>query len=339
MKTYLFGGLLPMLAALAATSLWDSIRPSVAGNSTAAPETGATTGGPTSWVTVQDPREQAFSISVPKGWKTYGGLFRFSAVDTRLVVDMTSPDGNTDVRVGDATVPPYLVPGRFVRPIQRLAAYASGSVFATKYGQARFGSMCQQLQVTRSQAIAPKYHPPGNGLIRTTAGEATFTCVKNGAAMTAYVYSETTLIGPGGPGSNWSVVALGSMIAPSGEARAAATILQHSGESLVINPTWTRMQAQLNAQATRQIDASTQATIAATAAESARERTMISTLQNDSFNDVINGVSLKVDPTTGKRYEAPLGTGNPQWVNGNNVIVESALSPGPGFTQLQTVNH
>jgi hypothetical protein len=330
--------LVALLLMLAAISLWHSVRPSAVAHAAgaSAPETGVSS---SSWMTVRDQREQAFSIAVPKGWKTHGGLFRFSAVDARLVVDMTSPDGNTNIRVGDSTVPPYLVPGRFVRPGPRLAAYASGSVFATKYGQARFGSMCERLQLTRSQAIAPKYHPPGNGLIRTTAGEATFTCVKNGSAMAAYVYAETTLIGSGGPGSNWTVSALGSMVAPAAEARATVALLQHSGESLVVNPAWMQMQAQLNAQATRQINASTQATIAATAAESARERGMISALQNDSFNDVINGVSLKVDPTTGQRYEAPLGTGNPQWINGNNVVVESALSPGPGFNQLQTVNH
>jgi hypothetical protein len=294
---------------------------------------------PVSWVTVRDPREQAFSIAVPKGWKTYGGLFRFSSVDTRLVVDMTSPDANTNIRVGDSTVPPYTVPGPFHGPGGHAAAYASGSMFASKYGQARFGSMCQGLQVTQSQAMAPKYHPEGGGLIRTTGGEAYFTCTKNGAAMTAYVYAETTLVGPGGPGSNWTVVSLGSVIAPAAEGTAAGAMLRHAGESLAINPAWMQMQTRLNNQAIQQINASTQATIAATNSENARERAMISALQNDSFNDVINGVSLKVDPSTGKQYEAPLGMGGAQWVNGGNVVVESAMSPGPGFNRLQTVNH
>ena len=242
-------------------------------------------------------------------------------------------------RVGDSTVPPYTVPGPFLRPGPHVAAYASGSVFASKYGQARFGSMCQRLQVTQNQAVAPKYHSEGGGLIRTTGGEAYFTCTKNGAAMAAYVYAETTLVGPGGPGSNWTVVSLGSVIAPAAEGAAAGAMLQHAGESLAINPAWMQMQTQLNNQAIQQINASTQATIAATNSENARERAMIGALQNDSFNDVINGVSLKVDPSTGKQYEAPLGMGGAQWVNGGNVVVESAMSPGPGFNRLQTVNH
>jgi ribosomal protein L2 len=328
-KRYVSGALLPMLGVLAAIAL---------ASSCTSAETNASPSKPESWLTVRDVREQAFSIAVPKKWKTYGGLFRFSSVDARLLVDMTSPDGNTNIRVGDSTVPPYTVPGLFIRPGPHMAAYASGNVFATKYGQARFASMCQRLQVTRSQAIAPKYHPPGGGLIRTTGGEAYFTCTRNGAAMSAYVYAETTLVGPGGPGSNWTVVALGSMIAPAEQASAAAAILRYSGESLAINPAWMQMQTRLNDQAIRQINASTQATIAATNAADAHQRAMISALQNDSFNDVINGVSLKVDPSTGQRYEAPLGTGNSQWVNGNKVVVESAMSPGPGFTQLQTVS-
>ena len=35
------------------------------------------------WGTMVDPREQAFSIEVPQGWKAYGGMFRNNAVDVR----------------------------------------------------------------------------------------------------------------------------------------------------------------------------------------------------------------------------------------------------------------
>jgi hypothetical protein len=292
-----------------------------------------------SWVTMRDTREKAFSIQVPQGWKTYGGLFRFSAIDARLIVDMTSPDGLTNLRVGDSTVPPYRVPGPFQRPGPGVAAYAAGNVFATKYGQARFAPMCQGLQVTKSDAVAPKYHPARGGITRTTAGEAFFSCTRNGVPMSAYVYAETTLMGPGGPGSTWLLTALGSLIAPAQQAAAAGAMLKHSGESLVMNPAWLAMQNQLNNLAIKQIDASTRAKIAATNAENAREQAMISSLQNDSFNDVINGVQQTVDTTTGQRYTVPLGQGGRQWINGNNAVVESGLSPGAGFDSLTPVNH
>ena len=292
-----------------------------------------------SWVTMRDTREKAFSIQVPQGWKTYGGLFRFSTIDARMIVDMTSPDGLTNLRVGDSMVPPYRVPGPFLRPGPCAAAYAAGNVFATKYGQARFAPMCQGLQLTKSDARPPKYHPAAGGITRTTGGEAFFNCTKNGVPMSAYVYSETTLLGPGGPGSSWLVVALGSLIAPAEQATAAGAMLQHSGESLVMNPAWIAVQNRLNNQAIRQINASTQATIAATNAAVAHQQAMISALQNDSFNDVINGVQQTVDTTTGQRYAVPLGTGGRQWINGNNTVVESGLSPGAGFDPLTPVNH
>ena len=287
-----------------------------------------------SWETVRDARERAFSIQVPQGWKTYGGLFRFSTIDARMIVDMTSPDGLINLRVGDSTVPPYRVPGPFLRPGPGVAAYASGSVFATRYGQARFASMCQGLHLTKSDALAPKYHPAAAGISHTTAGEAFFSCTRNNAPTSGYVYAETMLMGPGGPGSSWVVVALGSLMAPAEQAKGAGATLQHSGESLVMNPAWMAMQNQLNNRAIQQINAATRATIAATNAENAREQAMISGLQNDSFNDVINGVQATVDSTTGQHYITPLGQGGRQWINGNNVVVESGLSPGAAFTPL-----
>jgi hypothetical protein len=291
-----------------------------------------------SWETVRDAREKAFSIQVPQGWKTYGGLFRFSTIDTRMIVDMTAPDGLTNLRIGDSTVPPYRVPGPFLRPGPGVASYASGNVFATKYGQARFASMCQGLHLTKSDAVAPKYHPAAAGISHTTAGEAFFSCTSDGGPTSAYVYAETMLMGPGGPGSSWVVVALGSLIAPAEQARAAGATLQHAGESLVMNPAWIAMQNQLNNRAIQQINAATRATIAATNAENAREQAMISGLQNDSFNDVINGVQATVDTTTGQHYISPLGQGGRQWINGNNAVVESGLSPGAGFNPLTPVS-
>ncbi len=188
----------------------------------------------TSWVTMRDTREKAFSIQVPQGWKTYGGLFRFSTIDARMIVDMTSPDGLTNLRVGDSTVPPYRVPGPFLRPGPGVAPYTAGHVFATRYGQARFAAMCQGVHLTKSDALAPKYHPAASGISQTTAGEAFFSCTKNGAPMSAYVYAETMLMGPGGPGSilgsggAWEFARSGG--AGKGSRRHAATLGRIAGD-------------------------------------------------------------------------------------------------------------
>ena len=99
------------------------------------------------WVTLVDGHEKAFSIEAPKGWKAIGGMFRFNMVDARPFVDMTSPDGKTNIRIGDATIPSYDLPNAQLQASHSIgpmvAPYATGDVFAAKYGQARFSSLCR----------------------------------------------------------------------------------------------------------------------------------------------------------------------------------------------------
>jgi hypothetical protein len=293
------------------------------------------------WVTVRDAREKAFSIDVPQGWKTIGGMFRFSSVDARPFVDMTSPDGRSNIRVGDATIGGYATPSPFIpRGTPNVAPYASGDVFAKKYGLARFARICQNIQVAQSHPMTPKYHQPGQGLIRTTGGETIFTCSNNGQAMAGYVYSETMLVGSGGPNSQWYVIALGSFLAPVDKAQAVGEMLKHSGESLRLNPEWAKMeQAQVD-EKTREINNATRASMAMGAAQRAHQARIMGmqAQENDNFNDVINGVTFTRDPQTGQTREVQTLQGGQKWINGNNVVVDSALSPGPAFHQLETIS-
>ncbi len=298
-----------------------------------------------SWVTVRDNREQAFSVEVPKGWKTWGGLFRFSLIEARPFVDMTSPDGKINVRLGDASIPIYSAPKtRFaqVRAMQsRQSASVTGEQFAVKYGQARFSHMCQGLKLARSEAKQPKYTSPGQGPLRGTGGEAVFSCTVNGQASTGYVYAETFITGYGQPLANWSLVALASVFAPSDQAMAAVQLLVHSGASMAMNPAWSEMQNRFNNMATQMNMANAMATIRETARTNAYEQRVIANMghEQENFNDIINGVSLKRDPTSGQEYEVPLGTGGPQWIDpSRNVSAESAFSPGPGFNRLENAS-
>lgn len=295
------------------------------------------------WVTVVDNREKAFSIEVPAGWKTYGGMFRFSIVDARPLIDMTSPDGKTNLRMGDATIPAYSTPNAYNRgataPGFRVAAYASGQVFAEKYGMARFSRMCQSLRVSQSRTTTLKYNPPGQGMIRTTGGEAVFTCTLNGQPMSGYVYSETKYFGNGGPIGQWYVVALGSSISPADQGQSTVALLQHASESIRFNPEWLQMQEIFTRAQTAQNLRAAQATINATEAQSARAQQMMKNMeqQSDTMNDIINGVTLTRDPATGQQREVQTGVGGPKWIDGKNNVVDSALSPGPAFHQLQVI--
>jgi hypothetical protein len=49
-------------------------------------------------------------VEAPRGWKVQGGLLRKGPLDPRAEVDMVSPDGRIDMRLGDWGIPPFTVP-------------------------------------------------------------------------------------------------------------------------------------------------------------------------------------------------------------------------------------
>src|SRR5580700_3002783 len=64
---------------------------------------------PGSWSQFQDPFEHAFALDVPQGWTVQGGLFRLGYSDERPMVDLRSPDGAIEIRLGDVAIPSYTV--------------------------------------------------------------------------------------------------------------------------------------------------------------------------------------------------------------------------------------
>jgi hypothetical protein len=304
--------------------------------------------GGVNYVTVRDMREQAFSISVPQGWKVVGGMFRYRIAYPRPTVDMTSPDGMTNVRIGDNTIPNYQTPNnnpylpKVPNNFTPVAAYTSGQNFAQKYGLARFGSMCQGIQVTGSQASQPKYSQQVQGYVTATAGSANFSCTKNGQAMAGYVYAETMQVGAiMGQPANWYETALGSWLAPAAQAQNASAILTYSTGTLVMNPDWAAWQAFLVASATRINLVTAAKTKQATAEMDAREaqwRKMMAG-EVDDFNDILTGTTFAMDPATGQPVEVPTGNGAPEWLDGQDNVQSAVMQPGPAYQQLQPISH
>ena len=201
-------------------------------------------------MTFNDPAEHAFSIKVPQGWKITGGIYRFGPLDPRVMVDMVSPDGKIDLRVGDYHVPPFAVPTAMGMRLgfregtpyspnhvaqEVIARYRPGWTFADLYGQARFTALCQQPQpqVDEEGATAHSLPPP----TQSTAGEVTYVCDSASGPLVGYVFAQTTLSEMQGIG-NWMVPALYSFIAPEDQAANAGHILMHvlptfAGESAV----------------------------------------------------------------------------------------------------------
>jgi hypothetical protein len=307
---------------------------------------------PTSWTTVRDTQEQAFSIDVPRGWKAQGGLLRKGPLDPRVQVDMISPDGRIEMRVGDWGVPPFTVPGGQMErygftegkvyapghpPTATIVArYRSGLDFAAFYARVRFAKMCQAFEPKSQKAINPIFSPAREGPMTTTAGEAVYRCVQNGQEKMAYTYAETGLYQANGM-ANWRVGYLLSFLAPKDQANATYKMIFQSAVSFTENPEWHLKQAQITAAnaaaALRTFHMALQQTEARYQQWSAGMAK-----QGQSFSDVLNGTTLTVDPSTGQQREVWTGTGSTRWVDGLGNVVSSNLSPGTSFHALQDVS-
>jgi hypothetical protein len=66
------------------------------------------------WVQLQDSgSEHAFALDVSKGWAAKAGSFRLGYSDVRFMVDLNSPDGKANVRLGEVSIPPYALPNQY----------------------------------------------------------------------------------------------------------------------------------------------------------------------------------------------------------------------------------
>jgi hypothetical protein len=64
------------------------------------------------FTTWRDPREGAFTVSVPEGWQTSGGANRRSAVDITHTIRSATPDGRVKMFMNDADIVPREVPNQ-----------------------------------------------------------------------------------------------------------------------------------------------------------------------------------------------------------------------------------
>ena len=124
-------GLTPLVILLIATGC---------GNQSSTHGKAVADGGPQQsnmWQRYEDPLEKAFTLDVPSGWTIKGGMFRLGYSDHRAMVDMTSPDGKINIRLGDLAIPTYFLPNQFHHEgeVYDLGAQAQGRVARYRTGQ------------------------------------------------------------------------------------------------------------------------------------------------------------------------------------------------------------
>jgi hypothetical protein len=219
-----------------------------------------------------DPYEAAFSVDVPEGWKVQGGTMRRSTLDFRMLVYTMSPDGTTVIRLGDPSL------GTFVEPSQLLAMagmregmdyhpgygntwpirrYLPGSQFAQMYASKLTREVRASSLQFKSVRPLPEFSAQSSGgAVLTMAGEAAFTCARNGRQAAGAVYAATQRWGTpagirdptmpgGGPGAMWFAIALGDFVSPVENAAQMNEAVLHMMKSFQINPQWLARQSQM----------------------------------------------------------------------------------------------
>ena len=295
----------------------------------------------TSWTTFQDPAESAFQIAVPQGWKITGGLYRVSPLDPRMMVDMVSPDGKTDIRIGDYRVPRFttLTPTLWGLGFregssynrQVIANYRPGWVFADVYGQGRYSGLCSELRLKSMQKQSPVHS--NQDFAATTAGDVVYACESPVGMQIAYVFAETQLTQIQMSGS-WSVNWLYSFITPQNQAAQTIKILFHALSTFEVSPDWYGQQLKINQQSSEGAIHDFERNMSAIRADYER-RTAASQSQFDSMDRALRGVDLVTDTVDGKPREVWVGTGGRHWENGMGDVMNAPSQPGGNYKEAK----
>jgi len=303
--------------------------------------------------------EHAFSLEVPKGWTAKAGAFRLGYSDVRLMVDLKSPDGTTNIRLGEVSIPPYALPNQYHREGEfvdlgaqaqlTVASYHTGQQYAEKYAQSRFTGLCKSLTPDANAAAISiqDYLPTDPAVKSSSTGEVSYRCDSSAGAMSAFVYAQTNL----GEGL-WTVRTLVSYLAPPQQASAAADMMQHCVRSFRLNPQWLERQNKMDAQAldyqrqrqagrvrqiqmqVAQFEQSMKAMQQQVASfERGQQR---SAAQSEEWGNILTGITPTVDPL-GNRREVWTGTHSRYFENGRGAVINSdVVPPGGGWTELKT---
>lgn len=305
------------------------------------------------WVVFQDPIEKAFTIEVPRGWTAKGGLFRLGYSDYRMMIDLISPDGKLNVRIGDVAVPNYALPASLhpegdtidlgAQAQMTVSRYHVGQEYAAAYAKTRFKDVCSSLAAQPAPSPAPRLTaiPEDSTVKQSSEGEAAFRC---DASRIAYAYAMTALYQ-----GFWQVHLLASYVAPADQVATARAILEQGTRSLKLNDAWLAYQKKMDADAlvyqqqrqrdrrrvisqqVAQFETSMQAMqgqVAAFERGQARQAKQV-----ESWGNILTGITPTTDPY-GNTHELWTGSKSGYWMDGRGNYVNSDLSPGPGWVKL-----
>jgi hypothetical protein len=320
--------------------------------------------GPLAFNTWSDPRENAFTLSVPQGWQTVGGAYRLSATDIRSGVLMASPDGQIRVRVGDSNLGTFIEPTPMMLSLGMregtyynlgdgsqllIKRYLNGQQAAQQYAQVLVSKECSDLQITSNDArpdiagtYGPKARAEGMPNAQLTAGEVAFNCSIGSIAVRGKFVLATVVPFP--PGSRiWYVYRLYGYLAAPGREQDAERVAEQGVQSIRVNQQWQAQQQQIANNAVAADTARSQQFRQQIQQQIARDQQETSDMvmkgweqRNQVYDEIdrrrenaILGTVDVVDPGTGKSYKID-NYSDYHWMNNAGVIAGNNTGDSPG---------
>jgi hypothetical protein len=312
------------------------------------------------WIRYEDLAEHAFSFEAPQSWEVKGGAYRFGYFDVRPMIDIRSPDNKIVLRIFDANVPAYVVPGPHVPPDgQRydkpgqfqtvVQNYRDAKSFAATYASSRFKSVCQNMTAQPldwqpSWTAEFREENPA----RDSDATVSYTCSSPSGPRVALVYAHTALFQAGYGANYWTASPISAVVAPEDLAKAEA-VAQHIIDSFHKNPQWVVYQKQMEQAGFTNIQQNFQVFMqqmqqyhnARTAAWNSQV-SHYETRQNAQANQVSNwcdtltGLTNARDPQTGETFKVWTGPYSNYYINGMGNKVNAPTNPGAGYSQMET---
>lgn len=319
-------------------------------------------GAGVTWTTFQDPFEQAFTVEVPQGWQARGGLFRMGFSDERPMVDLLSPDGRINVRLGDVSIPTYTEPTTYnpregqpydlgAQAQLMIARYRTGPQFAVLYSHVRFYQDCKGAQGDTSDLgfSVPDYIPVEGPAPKTSTGAISYKCGSGPTERIAFVYARTSE-----SGNVWGVPTMGSYLSPLDKVSEARAVLEHCAQTFKLSPAWIEKQKQMDAYAMQYQRARQQQRMQALAQQVQQFEQKMQAMRNqvasferhqaafqsqvDGFDQALRGVTPTIDPFTGEAREVWTGQSSNYWENGKGDVVNSVNAPVGNWVHMPVTN-
>lgn len=245
--------------------------------------------------TWRDPREGAFTLQVPEGWRIEGGLARFGADAYRPVISAVSSDGLISVFLGDIEIGPVGPleareqsdgpPLDQAHDLRNRSARLdqSGMGLARDYAVQTLAKGCNDVRFDDTPDLTPvnawadfefaRYWIQGFH-IRSDIGEARFTCDGGTGPLSGYVLVNLPQMTPlaGGPQTKMAL-SLDSYIAAADLDKTARAVLALMVDTFSYDTQWSRRQHSSGALSSMMAEIDERARVALVSGQIARDGT------------------------------------------------------------------